>query len=293
MVASAGLSWLIVHVSSTLIVRRLHAATNGILTSSPLFSLSLHHITFRQFTDTTECLQEEVMLFVNRIAFILHDIVVQCSGSANKNIGDAFLLAWKIDDKMSENQISILADKALLAFLKTLIEISRHQKYICAFSPGATERLLKRFPNYNVRIGSGLHVGWAIEGDSTSTSILLLFFQHQLRSILSRPLQTASHHFTHTTSLSGAIGSNRKIDASYLSPHVNFTEFLESSTKEYGIPLLLSEPFHKLLSPQAQKYCRQVDRIKRTNGDEPIGLFTYDCDMNIDWNDSSRHIKKS
>jgi class 3 adenylate cyclase len=193
------------------------------------------------------------MLFVNRIAFILHDIVVQCSGSANKNIGDAFLLAWKIDDKMSENHISILADKALLAFLKTLIEISRHQKYICAFSAGATERLLKRFPNYNVRIGSGLHVGWAIEG---------------------------------------AIGSNRKIDASYLSPHVNFTEFLESSTKEYGIPLLLSEPFHKLLSPQAQKYCRQVDRIKRTNGDEPIGLFTYDCDMNIDWNDSSRHNKK-
>ena len=89
----------------------------------------------------------------------------------------------------------------------------------------------------------------------------------------------------------GAIGSNRKIDASYLSPHVNFTEFLESSTKEYGIPLLLSEPFYKLLSPQAQKYCRQVDRIKRTNGDEPIGLYTYDCDMNIDWNDNSRHVK--
>ena len=41
----------------------------------------------RNFTDTTECLQEEVMLFVNRIAHILHGIVVQCSGSANKNIG--------------------------------------------------------------------------------------------------------------------------------------------------------------------------------------------------------------
>ena len=110
------------------------------------------------------------MLFVNRIAFILHDIVVQCSGSANKNIGDAFLLAWKIDDKMSENTISILADKALLAFLKTLIEISRHQKYICSFSAGATERLLKRFPDYNVRIGSGLHVGWAIEGEKKKKS---------------------------------------------------------------------------------------------------------------------------
>ena len=38
----------------------------------------------RNFTDTTECLQEEVMLFVNRIAHILHSIVVQCAGSANK-----------------------------------------------------------------------------------------------------------------------------------------------------------------------------------------------------------------
>ena len=114
------------------------------------------------------------MLFVNRIAFILHDIVVQCAGSANKNIGDAFLLAWKIDDKMSENTISILADKALLAFLKTLIEISRHQKYICAFSVGATERLFKRFPHYLVRIGSGLHVGWAIEGDKMASRIIFI-----------------------------------------------------------------------------------------------------------------------
>ena len=137
------------------------------------------------------------MLFVNRIAYILHDIVVKCSGTANKNIGDAFLLAWKLDDKMRPDTVMRLADQALIAFLKTLIEISRHQKYICDFSPAATERLMKRFPNYLVRIGAGLHVGWAIEG---------------------------------------AIGSNRKIDASYLSPHVNFTEFLESSTKIPSAP---------------------------------------------------------
>ena len=52
----------------------------------------------RNFTDTTECLQEEVMLFVNRIAHILHGIVVQCKGAANKNIGDAFLLTWKLHE---------------------------------------------------------------------------------------------------------------------------------------------------------------------------------------------------
>ena len=38
------------------------------------------------------------MLFVNRIAHILHGIVVQCKGAANKNIGDAFLLTWKLHE---------------------------------------------------------------------------------------------------------------------------------------------------------------------------------------------------
>ena len=50
----------------------------------------------RQFTDTTEILQEEVMVFVNQIADIVHRIVDRFSGAANKNIGDAFLLVWKL-----------------------------------------------------------------------------------------------------------------------------------------------------------------------------------------------------
>jgi len=198
----------------------------------------------RNFTDTTECLQEEVMLFVNRIAHILHGIVVQCSGSANKNIGDAFLLTWKIDESFSPSEVSFLADQALLAFCKALIELCRYQDFVCNFSIAATNRLYKRFPGYKVRIGSGLHVGWAIEG---------------------------------------AIGSNMKIDASYLSPHVNMSEYLESSTKAYGVPLLMSEAFFRLLSPHANKFCRQVDRIKRNDAEEPFGLFTYDADLNYEF----------
>ena len=205
----------------------------------------------RNFTDTTECLQEEVMLFVNRIAHILHGIVVQCSGSANKNIGDAFLLTWKIDDALQPKEIAALADQALLAFCKSLIELNRYQNFICNFSIAATNRLYKRFPGYKVRIGSGLHVGWAIEG---------------------------------------AIGSQMKIDASYLSPHVNMSEYLESSTKAYGVPLLLSEAFFRLLSPHASKYCRQVDRIQRSNEEGPFGLFTYDADLNYEF---AEEVKES
>lgn len=209
----------------------------------------------RNFTDTTECLQEEVMLFVNRIAHILHSIVVQCDGAANKNIGDAFLLTWKLGSAPASALVAapsltmpmfpgeeegnrLAADKALYSLLKTMVEMIRYEDFICNFSPTALGALYERMPRYKCRIGCGLHVGWAIEG---------------------------------------AIGSDKKIDASYISPHVNWSEHLESSTKEYGVAVLMSEPFYDLLSPEAKLHCRQVDRIKK--GDDITALFTYDANL--------------
>jgi class 3 adenylate cyclase len=59
----------------------------------------------RNFTDATEVLQEGVMLFVNEIGEIVHGLVDQFSGAANKNIGDAFLLVWKFhDDFVDRNE---------------------------------------------------------------------------------------------------------------------------------------------------------------------------------------------
>lgn len=51
----------------------------------------------RNFTDATEVLQKDVMYFVNNIGEIVHTIVDRFLGAANKNIGDAFLLVWKLD----------------------------------------------------------------------------------------------------------------------------------------------------------------------------------------------------
>ena len=53
----------------------------------------------RNFTDSTEILQEKVMMFVNTVAEIVHGYVDQYAGSPNKNIGDAFLLVWKIPER--------------------------------------------------------------------------------------------------------------------------------------------------------------------------------------------------
>lgn len=68
-----------------------------------------------------------------------------------------------------------------------------------------------------VRMGFGLHVGWAIEG---------------------------------------AIGSEYKIDASYLSPNVNMASRLEAATKQFGTSILLSSDFVKCLSPKVNPFLR-------------------------------------
>ena len=63
----------------------------------------------RNFTDATEVLQEDVMIFVNNIAEIVHSMVDRFAGAANKNIGDAFLLVWKVH----ESKYQIMEDGAI------------------------------------------------------------------------------------------------------------------------------------------------------------------------------------
>ena len=61
--------------------------------------------------------------------------------------------------------------------------------------------------------------------------------------------------------IEGAIGSSHKIDATYLSPHVNLAARLEEATKFYRVPILMSSEFAIELSPAAQTFLRLLDRV--------------------------------
>ena len=204
----------------------------------------------RQFTDTTEVLEEEIMEFVNSIAAFVHLEVALHKGSANKNIGDAFLVVWKFDSditledfanfgelpKEKQRKIQDVADGALAAFLAIeahLVKSARLRNYCIR------DDLNAQMPGYSVRMGYGLHAGWAIEG---------------------------------------AIGSTYKVDASYLSPNVNMAARLEAATKQFGTPILLSSDFVNVLSPKARARTRQIDRVTVKGSSKPMGLYTYDCD---------------
>ncbi|KAG8460085.1 hypothetical protein KFE25_014230 [Diacronema lutheri] len=56
------------------------------------------------FGDTTEALREGVMLYVNRVAAIVHACVHEFAGAINKNIGEAFLMVWPLEHRTEKRQ---------------------------------------------------------------------------------------------------------------------------------------------------------------------------------------------
>lgn len=213
----------------------------------------------RNFTDATEVLQIDVMKFVNQIAAVVHVNIVKFGGSNNKNIGDAFLYVWKLASFSEARQFAY----NLQDFMRKKHDLNEDEKQIIKMICDSSvywvikiiakinsykhilayrenEKLNERIPEYSIQMGFGLHIGWAIEG---------------------------------------LIGSQFKIDASYLSPHVNLASRLEAATKQYGVQFLLSEPLYNLLSKPFQEKCRWVDRCTLKGVAEPLRLYTFEVDI--------------
>merc|ERR1719253_1438934 len=76
--------------------------------------------------------------------------------------------------------------------------------------------------NSRVSMTFGLHAGWAIEG---------------------------------------AVGSEFKIDASYLSPNVTIAASLERATAQYGVSFLASQAVTRLCHKKTVHKCRLIDKV--------------------------------
>eukprot|EP00920_Eleutheroschizon_duboscqi_P033257 GHVT01080196.1.p1 GENE.GHVT01080196.1~~GHVT01080196.1.p1 ORF type:complete len:439 (-),score=59.41 GHVT01080196.1:417-1733(-) len=240
------------------------------------------------FEDITDCLQEEVMVFVNKVARLVHTCVNECRGSANKNIGDSFLLVWVANDGASKqtkkqmtasavplgtagrspsmqyrrsklpsigrNSIARSANENQAALQRRVRDLSTRALY--AFIKVIAE--LRRAPDlatyakhpkiiptfgmkYKLKMRIGIHCGWSIEG---------------------------------------SIGSEYKIDASYLSSHVNLAARLQAATNIYGSSILLSQAVHISLGRVAQSKCRPIDVVQLYGCHAPVGIFAFDVDPN-------------
>jgi hypothetical protein len=120
------------------------------------------------------------MVFVNQIAHIVHYATNKYAGAANKNVGDAFLLVWRLSaleattlPGMIGGGVSAtdmerqLMDNALYAFLKIIVDIENSNRRGVLKDYAKHPRIRERFPQgFKVQMGFGLHFGWAIEGTS-------------------------------------------------------------------------------------------------------------------------------
>jgi hypothetical protein len=182
-------------------------------------------------------------------------------------------LSWKLQTQDGEivakrNQ----ADKALLSVVKICIALYHESFFLEGLSDGSISRLKQKFkkrPGNLVQIGFGLHAGRAVEG---------------------------------------AIGSERKLDATYLSEAVELSEYLESSTKKYGVNILMSGKFYCLLNKSVKKMCRKIDHIffteeyeeddpneqtlqeEQTN-DNHMSLHTFDMDIDVLFNKKTQESR--
>lgn len=230
------------------------------------------------FTETCSCLGESICTYINTIAAVVHGGAHNWFGAANKNIGSAFLLVWKLcngclpglrdprdgDDvprrtpqevaaerksmsvqtigcgtQLATLSIQSVVDSSLVAVLKMCVDIHNGNK-----STGSLYSFCRR-PKMAESFGDHYKVGMG-------------FGMHIGWAI------------------EGAIGSKYKVDASYLSPNVNMSARLEAATHMYGVQVLLSEWFVGELSPEVLQNCRRLDKVTVKGSQVPMELWTFD-----------------
>ncbi len=102
---------------------------------------------------------------------------------------------------------------------------------------------MNHIENFKVAIGFGLHAGWAIEG---------------------------------------AIGTELKIDISYLSSNVNWSSRLEALTKVYKKEILFTDTIYNLIrSNFMQSLIRKIDRVTVEGSNVATDIYTIDIKSDL------------
>lgn len=213
-------------------------------------SLVICVLKINNFARITECLDDEITLFFNKICHIVHNCAKYWSGIVAKSSDGYFTLVWKLPEMMEKDteeddlsnpamQRTDLANRALVALIKIISEIHRSLDLINYINHPKISTNMGQ--EYNVKISAGLHVGWAIEG---------------------------------------VIGSDLKIDASYLSPHIFLAHDLLQAIDRYRVTILMTEDYYGYLSIKAKTCCRRIDTVTIDYLQAEFGIYTFDIVYN-------------
>lgn len=133
---------------------------------------------------------------------------------------------------------------AILSLAKSLADL-RKAKTLVQYKDNPKLVACTNNDTWEVKVQIGVHLGWAIEG---------------------------------------AIGSEFKIDASYIGSNVTMTTKIEQMCKYYGVNLLICGSVVENISDSFKNKLRMIDRVALNGMKEPIHLFTIGTFFNSNKN---------
>lgn len=247
-------------------------------------------IAINDFSMLLTALENDVMVLINDVARVMHDEVYRWalgdSGQCNKNLGAAFLMVFRIGDFTEVQDKKKRATDVVFNSQMTRNAKSRRRSVLRR--GGKRNRAVRQDGNENLQLAS-------LPGIQTFTDRALLgllksfagLHRDQRMKEWEKDLRLGAGVGAFRTSViygmdagwavEGAVGSEHKIDATYLSPHVNMASRMMSATKQYGVTILLSQAVEELLSKQARERLRHLDTVYVKGSSVAQRIFTYDA----------------
>ena len=256
-------------------------------------------VAIREFDMMLRALKDDVMVLINDVARVVHDEVFRWSlgdsGQCNKNLGAAFLMVFRIGDfsevhDRKKRATAVVFDsnlKARTAKVKRRrgsgngqnLRASARRPTMTKFELGANGTLqlasLPGIQQFTDRALLGLLKSYA--GILRDDKIVRWNKDFRLGAGVGLFSVSIIYGMDAGWAVEGAVGSNYKIDATYLSPHVNMASRMMSASKQYGVTILLSQAVEELLSKPAQSKLRHLDTVIVKGASRPQGIYTYDA----------------
>ncbi|KAG7349832.1 adenylate and guanylate cyclase catalytic domain containing protein [Nitzschia inconspicua] len=273
------------------------------------------------FDHALKCLGGDVMILINDVAQVLHGEVFRWgfgdSGQCNKNLGNAFLMVFRIG--LVKEVVEKLEEATRVVFstseVKKINVKKRSRDKLPAYGRKASSDSNQNPPD-RLRTGTNFYGGLkphvqtpkhdsmtdamqlslqSLPGISTFTDRAVIGMLKSFAGIhRDKKLRNWSRDFRLSAgvgawsvnmifgmdagwAVEGAVGSEYKIDATYLSPHVNMASRMMSACKHYGVTILLSEAVQELMSEQGKSRLRNVDRVTVKGSTQVQNIYTFDA----------------
>ena len=262
-------------------------------------------VTIDGFSDVLRALDRDVMILINDVAKVVHDEVYRWalgdSGQCNKNLGSSFLMVFRIGDFTEVQERKARATDVVFSSEGGIRKAKTRRRRTQRIAPhrtdvgGARRGLGRHRTDRHLNTTEESLTLASLPGIQTFTDRALIGLLKTFASLCrDKNVQNWKKDFRLGAgvgafdvsimigmdagwAVEGAVGSEYKIDATYLSPHVNMASRMMSASKQYGVKLLMSQAVEELLSSNAREKLRHLDTVYVKGSSVAQRVFTYDA----------------